>query len=1652
MDFATFLERRIADLPAPLARGGAERLIRQVVAGMSSADLARSDPELLWAAALGLFAFARERRPGHPAVRVFDPDLDRHGWVSSHTVIEIVNDDMPFLVDSVAMELARRGIGVHLLVHPVVTVSRDAAGSLGEIHGNGMVDGALRESIMHIEVDRQPVAAQAGLAEALSRVLAEVRAAVRDWPAMLERMRAAIAEFSATTIGGTAADDRAEALAFLDWLADNHFTFLGYRRFGLEDDGSVSTEADHGLGILADADAHVFDDTVALAAMPADLLAFLKRPDPVMVTKSAHHATIHRPVRMDIIGIKRFGKRGRVVGLDTFLGLFTSSAYTDRPAEIPLLRRKIGRVEARADFTPSGHDAKALVNILETYPRDELFQISEPALFDTAIGILRLQERQRVAAFVRKDEFERFVSCLVFVPRDRYDTPLRMAVTAILEESFAGTLDAFYTQVADQPLARLHFVIRTTPGAIPAVELPALEARIAEASRTWPEQLQAALLQAHGEAAGLGLSHRWGAAFPASYRERHGVLTAVSDIDRIEAVEADGGIGLNLYRPIDAAPHQGRLKLYRAGDPVALSAVLPWLEAMGLMVIAEVPHQIEPVADGVKAVWIHDFEIESADGSALAVAERRDAFHDALAAVWRGEAESDGFNRLVLSAGLGWREVMVLRAYTKYLRQTGATFSQAYIEQALTGNPAMAAALARLFLASFDPKGGSGDAAAVLAGLLAGLDAVISADDDRILRRFLNLIRSTLRTNYFQAAIDGKPKPYLSFKLDSRQVDDLPAPRPLVEIFVYSPRVEAIHLRGGKVARGGIRWSDRREDFRTEILGLMKAQMVKNAVIVPVGAKGGFVVKKPPAAGGREAVLAEGIECYKILMRGLLDLTDNLTPEGVRPPPDVVRKDGDDPYLVVAADKGTATFSDIANGISLDYGHWLGDAFASGGSQGYDHKKMGITARGAWVAVERHFREMGVDVAGQDFSMIGVGDMSGDVFGNGLLRSRHARLVAAFNHAHIFLDPDPDPERSFAERQRLFDAAKAWSDYDVSTISRGGGIFPRSAKTIAISPEVKARFAIEVDHLTPGELIRVLLKAPVDLLFLGGIGTYVKASGETNAEAGDRANDPVRIDGAEVAARVVGEGANLGFTQLGRIEYARKGAGGTGGRIDTDAIDNSAGVDCSDHEVNIKILVNDLVAAGDLTPKQRDRLLVEMTDEVGALVLRDNYLQTQAISVMEAQGADLLDAEARFMRLLEKVGRLDRAIEFLPSDETLTERAAARQGFTRPELSVLLAYGKIWLYEHILQSDLPVDPFMETDLSHYFPTALQTRFAAEISRHRLRREIVATVVTNSIVNRVGGSFVAELMETTGHPPAQVARAYIVARDAFRLREVWREIEALDGKVAASAQIAMLAEANRLVERATLWVLRSMPSPFALGAGIGELAPGVAALEAAVPAVLPPDAAGAVTARIRYFADQGVPEPLAGRVGNLIVLASAADILRIAARQDIAIEQAGRLYFAVGARFSLGWLRASAEKLSGRGHWLKLAAAAAIEDLYGHQRDITMAVAAAQPGRPAEEALPAWADGHRAAVERAEALLAELKASSHVDLPMIMVAGRQLRTLTESTGTESTGTESTVRSVAHGAQRLCALSAPQRCRERSEDKSEDSQPTGGGAGA
>ena len=1590
--------------------GLAERFVRQFYANVPPDDIVQAPADQLYGAAVAMWQWGQQRRPGSAAVRVYNPRIEEHGWQSARTVVEIVNDDMPFLVDSVTAELNRQGLTVYLVIHPVVRVKRDEAGRLLDLYEPEAAPvEATPESYMHVEVDaRSDAAALERVRAGLERVLEEVRAAVTDWRAMRAKVHEALDEAGAMR-ATLPAEEVAEAEAFLRWMDDDHFTYLGYREYRFEpapDGGEAALNLLPGsaLGILSDNEVTVFEGLRNYHALAPDVREFLRTPRALMVTKANTRSSVHRPVHMDVVLLKRFDAEGRIIGERLIVGLFTSSAYNRSPRDIPFVRRKVAAVVERAGFDPRSHDGKALLNILETYPRDELFQAGIEELYDTALGILHLQERQRLALFVRRDPFERFASCLVFVPRDRYDTELRRRMQVILEASLNGTCTAFTTQLAESVLARIHFIIKTEAGRAPDYSVAEIEARLVQAARDWADQLKDALMDARGDEAGAELMARYAGAFPTSYREAFAAEAAVHDIERIEAAIQHGRLGINLYRPLEAEPSELHFKVYHEGSPVALSDVLPMLEHMALKVITEQPFEVTP-AGHPTPVWIHDFALRTQTGAPVDVASVKQAFQDAFAAVWDGRMEDDGFNRLVLRAGLSAREVTVLRACAKYLRQARFAFTQDTVEATLAAHPQTARLIVRLFQARFDPapskQNGPGDEAAILADIGAALDTVTNLDEDRILRRFVNLIRATLRTNAYQRGADGQPKPYLSFKLDCSAIDELPLPRPWVEVFVYSPRMEGVHLRGGKVARGGIRWSDRREDFRTEILGLMKAQMVKNTVIVPVGSKGGFVVKHPPpAAAGREAYMAEGIECYKTLMRGLLDVTDNLDAGGaVLPPADVRRHDGDDPYLVVAADKGTATFSDIANSVSLDYGFWLGDAFASGGSQGYDHKKMGITARGAWESVKRHFRELGRDIQAQDFTCVGVGDMSGDVFGNGMLLSKHTRLVGAFDHRHIFCDPDPDPGAGWNERQRLFDLPRSsWADYDASLLSKGGRVFERSAKSLALTPEIRERFGIAAEHVTPIELMQAMLRAEVDLLWFGGIGTYLKAADESNAEVGDKANDALRIDGAQVRAKVVGEGANLGVTQRGRVEAAQHGV-----RINTDAIDNSAGVDTSDHEVNIKVLLNDVVARGDMTLKQRDQLLVAMTDEVAALVLNDNYLQTQALTIAQARGADMLEAQTRFIRSLEKAGRLNRAIEYLPDEEELAARMANRQGLTRPELAVLLAYAKITLYDELLASDLPDDPFMHEDLVRYFPGPLRERFDEAIGRHRLRREIVATGVTNSIVNRVGPVFVKDMMEKTGMGPADVARAYAIVRDAFQLRPLWKAIEDLDTQVPAPVQTAMLIETIRLMERTVAWFLTGGTHPLSIAAETEIYRPGVEALTAGLDAVLDAEEEARLAAREAIYTAEGVPEDLAKRIAALPVLASAPDLVRVAARTGRDVAAVAAVYFMLGRRFGLEWLRDKAGAAKTDNHWQKQAVAAILDDLFAHQKELTVRVLDGTGGLGAGQAADApvdvWIAQRRPVVERVEQLISELRTQANVDLAMLAVANRQLRGLT-----------------------------------------------------
>jgi glutamate dehydrogenase len=1584
---------------APSQGDSIEHFLRRYFAHVAPDDVIYTSFETLLGGALSLWEFGQQRGPGVPLIRLFNPTQEQNGWGLEHTVIEIVNDDMPFLVDSVSAEMHRRERKIHLLLHPVVSVTRDPAGRRVEMSDtlHAPVD-SLRESYMHIEVDQETEPAELeSIRASLENILREVRLAVTDWRTMRARMQENVDELATAKLP-MPAEEVAEAREFLKWLDDGNFIFLGHRRYTFatrDEKDYLAPLPETGLGILRD----IRPESIERGKEPlsAEFSAYARKKDLIIVTKANSRSVIHKRVPMDRIGIKRYDEAGNLISEDRFLGLFTSAAYSRSVFHIPMLRLKARRTLDRAGLDPRSHNGKALVDILETFPRDEFFQITDAELFDIARGILLLQERQRVALFVRSDVFERFVACYVFVPRDRYTLEFKERAKVVLEEAFGGRDTQVYDHVTMSALARGLFIVRTTPGRIPEVDVRRIEAQIGEVARTWGDRLLDALCTRQGEEVGIDLHHRYKRAFPLAYAERFSAEAALYDIGHVEHVLATGELVVDLYRH-RSDELQFHCKIIHAGPPVPLSEIMPRLENMGLKVLAEVPYEVQPHTAN-QVVRIRDFSL-SAEGMQDDLEPVKALFQEAFIRVWTKQAENDGFNRLVLGAEIEWHEVVVLRAYAKYLRQIGVTFSETLIQQTLARHPSITRAILQLFKTYFDPAigdvgmGRTGAGLGIRSQIDDALNRVTNPDEDRILRLYVALIEATLRTNYYQRDAQGERKLYVSFKLDSKQVPELPEPRPMYEIFVYAPWMEGIHLRGGKVARGGLRWSDRREDFRTEILGLMKAQMVKNVVIVPVGSKGGFVVKNPSA--DRATYQKEGVFSYQTLLRGMLDITDNLRGDAVIPPRDVLRRDGDDPYLVVAADKGTATFSDIANAISAEYGHWLGDAYASGGSAGYDHKGMGITARGGWEAVKRHFRELGLDTQSEDFTVVGVGDMSGDVFGNAMLLSPHIRLQAAFNHSHIFVDPNPDAARSFAERRRLFDNRLNWNGYNTELLSQGGAVFERSAKTLTVSDEVQQLFELPKKSVTPQELMRAILQARADLLWLGGIGTYVKASTEDHAAARDRANDSIRIDGNELRVRVVGEGANLGFTQRGRIEYALNG-----GRINTDAIDNSAGVDTSDHEVNIKIALYDAIERGELAGiEERNRILAEMTDDVAALVLRDNYEQTQAITVTHAIGEVLLDTQARFMRGMEKQGKLDRALEGLPDDETIADRHTQGLGLTRPEIAVLLAYAKLVLYEDLLKSNLPDDPQLVDDLVLYFPELLRGRFRAAIDRHRLRREIVATVVTNAMINRVRPTFAWQMCDETSKPPADIARAFIIMRDSFDLRSIWAAIEALDNKLPASVQTEMMISVARLLERAILWLLRSSYQTLDIAALVNEFRPRISAMQNRLTDILPSSILGTVRVRQAELMEDGIPEELARRVASLDVMSSAMDIIRIA-RTDAAqgVEDVARVYFGVGARFSLDRLRSATNSVAAETPWQKTALATLVEDLFHYQSHLASRVIAETDG--AADPVDAWLSKRPRVVERVDQTMHDFRAATTVDLAMLTVASRQFRVLVES---------------------------------------------------
>ncbi len=1558
-------------------------------------DVNRYTPESLVALAGLVHRRLLAHKSGAGEVSLFTPRDEDTRYSQNDNVLVAVNDDKPFLVDSLIADVTASGGRLRAVFHPIVKLEAKPVSVI----------------VLVLEPIMSEVR-QAAILHSAKATFAQVTVAVRDWRAMMARLNDAIKGLKDNP-PKVAAEELAESLALLEWLGDNHFTFLGARdyRFVPGGDGALEPDFSSGLGVLADSEARVIRRGPDRAALTPEVRAFLTQPSPLIITKSNERSFVHRRVHMDYVGVKTFDKNGALTGERRFVGLFTSGAYSRRPSDIPLLRRKVANVLARAGLPAASHDGKALAHILDTYPRDEMFQISEDDLFAISQGILRLGERPTVRVFLRFDRFDRFVSALVFVPRDRYDTHARERIHHILAEALNGRMSSATPTIDESVLARVHFIVGRNEGTRPQVSAHQLEEKVRATIRTWDDGFAEAMEQVHGEIEGMRLLQERQAHFSPGYRGTFMPMEAIHDLDEIvalAAIEQGPKLRARVYRKHADAHNALRLKLYVLGEVMPLSASLPIFENLGLRVIAEDAFPLTlKTGDG----WTHeanvlDFVMERADEGAAELGDIKAPLEDAFHAVIHGNSESDGFNRLVLRAGLAWRDVAILRTIAKFLRQAGFAFSQDYVEQALARNPDLATLLVELFHARNDPAGATHlehDAETIAKRIDGALNDVQSLDDDRIIRRMRNVVDNVLRTNFYQRDEKGALKPYIAIKLNSQNLDELPLPRPYVEIFVYAPDVEGVHLRFGKVARGGIRWSDRREDFRTEILGLVKAQQVKNAVIVPVGAKGGFYPKAMPPNPTRDQSQAVGIAAYKVLINALLDVTDNLHPDGtVVPPKDVLRHDDDDPYLVVAADKGTATFSDIANGIAEGRDFWLGDAFASGGSHGYDHKKMGITARGAWEAVKRHFRELGRDIQAEPFTCVGVGDMSGDVFGNGMLLSKETRLLAAFDHRHIFLDPDPDPAKSWAERQRLFDLPRSsWADYDKTLVSQGGGIFARTLKEIVLTPQIKAVAGVTADKLSPGELIKALLKAEVDLLFFGGIGTFIKASTQSNLEAGDRANDAVRVNGGEVRAKVVGEGANLGTTQLGRIEYAR-----SGGRINTDAIDNSAGVDTSDHEVNLKILLGYPQRRGELTAEARDDLLNAMTDDVANHVLKDNYDQTLALSVSQGRAFKDLDAHGRYMRDLERRGRLDRAVEFLPTDSELQKLENENKGLTRPELAVLLAYAKLDLDAEIVASELPDDPTFASVLAGYFPPAAVTRFPEAVGQHRLKREIVSTVLANRIVNLAGPVFVARMKEMSGAEGARVARAFVVAEGAFGLHALKSRIDALDGKVDAAIQTGVYTDIAEILRRLGLWFITNVSAQADLASTIALYRAGVENLRGTFSSLVSSYEAQDTESRIAELQQAGVPHDVAEDVAVLPLMSSAPEIALLARTRSLSVDLVAGAYFAMGAVIGIDRLRGLAARIGAKEHWDRLAIRRIADDLFAGQRALTAeALSALDAGKThgnradGAEAVKAWAEAHAETLERAKGFLDALERSGDLSIAKLTLANSQIRELT-----------------------------------------------------
>ncbi|SFX60677.1 NAD-glutamate dehydrogenase [Marinospirillum alkaliphilum] len=1606
----TALRELIGTLKQPLSKHLPESTCDQVISFASQLyenaavdELALWPEETFYGTTLSLWNFLQEYKKGAPRLEVFNPDFEKHGWQSSHTLIQVLNPDMPFLVDSLRMELNRRNLTVHTIHNAIFGCQRNNKGLLQQV-GRADAEKLLPESLILIEVDRiSDDKERHELRDGLLDVLTEVRTAVEDFAAMRNKALECskilagkpLQKKLAKALDASALD---EAALFFEWLADNHFTFLGYDEYRLEDQDGIRQLCKvkgSELGLLK------LPDNPAARCVPESDPShhnFILIPDLLSFAKAPAAARVHRPAHPDYISIKTFDSQGQIIGEQRFMGLYTSAVYNQTPRDIPVLRQKVRAVMERIGMVPSTHNGRQLMQLLDVYPRDDLFQIDLDELTSTALGIFNLRERRKVRVFIRKDSYGKLYSALVYVPRDIYSTELRRKTQKVLCEALDADFIEFTTYFSESVLCRTQFILRFRKDEAVDYDLKEIEQRIIQVTRSWNDSLYSALSEIQGEEQANQLIRLYRDGFSAAYCEDFTPRHAVNDINHFEMLKDGKVIALSLYRTLEEAD-QLRFKLYQKGQPLLLSDVLPVLENLGLKVLGERPYEI--IRDG-ETCWMHDFSLNLAlkGNDSLDLAQIKDTFQTAFLKTWLGQAESDAFNRLVLAAGLDWRKVAMLRGYARYMKQIGSTFSQDYIAATLVNHPDITRKLAQLFSLRFDPDQKRSEAACnqCISQIDQAMEKVDSLTEDRILRRYLELIQATLRTNFFQLQSDGQPRAAISFKLNPAAISDIPQPCPRFEIFVYSPRVEGVHLRYGKVARGGLRWSDRHEDFRTEVLGLVKAQQVKNAVIVPVGAKGGFICKQMPDNPDRETFMAEGIACYQTFIRSLLDVTDNLIQDQIVPPQRVVRQDEDDPYLVVAADKGTATFSDIANAISADYGFWLGDAFASGGSAGYDHKKMGITARGAWVSVQRHFRELGVDVQKDEFTVLGIGDMSGDVFGNGLLLSDKILLTAAFNHKHIFVDPNPDAEKSFKERQRLFALPRSgWDDYKAELISEGGGIFSREAKSIVITPQMKERFAITADRLTPADLISALLQAPVDLIWNGGIGTYVKSRLETHADAGDKANDVLRIDGHQLRCKVIGEGGNLGFTQKGRIEAARAGV-----KVNTDFIDNAGGVNCSDHEVNIKILLQQVMQAGDLTLKQRDELLERMTEEVAQLVLRDNYSQAQALAIAQLDSRNGLGHYRRLISTLEEEGKLNRTLENLPDDASLQEREAERTGLTRPELAVLLAYAKADIKNAVLESEVPEDPWLGLAIKRAFPEVILERYAEPLSHHRLKRELITTMLVNELVDHMGITFVHRLKDTAGLSVPDIVRGYAVSRDVFDIVSLWNAIEGLDHRVDAALQLQLMHDLTRMMRRATRWFVRNRFTGLTAREAVDHFAPRVQLIAEQIGQRLSGDDKLHWEARRDQLLASGVPEQLAERLAGIGLLYSALNIIQAERDTGQNLALVTEAYFLLGQSLQLPWLKQQITDLAVHDSWEAMAREAYRDELDDRHRLLTVSLLTLEDGASdLQVRMEQWLTHFGNQTERWNSLLHEVRGGSNVGYPLFAVAMRQLAVLSMS---------------------------------------------------